>query len=248
MNSGRFDIPAIWLLGLCLALLPGLVLAAPIQVIVQDSYLDLHTGPGRGYPIVQSVARHTPIEIDYSSTDWYRIRTAHTAGWVHRQQLQATLTAAGIAEDRRAALMERHIDGRLMAGLEAGVFDSDPVIGFWAGYRLTPIWATEATLAQASGHYSSTRMYRLEAVARPWPELAFPPHIKLGIGYYENRPRKTLLEAGKEDALAFSFGLGASKQLEQRLALQAGWRWHHARFDSGNDNFHEFTVGFALLF
>jgi hypothetical protein len=248
MDSRYFDKPAVWLLGLWLILLPCHVLAAPLRLIVHDPYLDLHTGPGRGYPIVQSVARDSEIEIEHSSTDWYRVRTDHTAGWVHRQQLQKTLAAAGIQEDGRAALMERHIDGRLMAGMNAGVFDSDPVIGFWGGYRITPAWAAEAAIAQAAGSYSSTRMYRLEALARPWPGLSYPPHLILGVGYFENRPRQTLVESGTEDALAFTVGLGASKQLEPRLALRADWRWHHARFNSDNDNFHEFTVGFALLF
>lgn len=102
MDSRRFDKPAAWLLGLWLILLSCHVLAEPVRLEVRDPYLDLHTGPGRGYPVTQSIARHSWIEIEYSHTDWYRVHAEHADGWVHRQQLQATLVAAGVETERRA--------------------------------------------------------------------------------------------------------------------------------------------------
>jgi hypothetical protein len=250
MDSYRPNNSATRLLGLLLALLlPCTVPAAPVQLEVRDPYLDLHTGPGRGYPIAQSIERGATIEIRHRRTDWYQVHTEVATGWVHRDQLRATLAAAGTDGGLRAALLERRIEGRLMAGLSAGAFDDDPVVSFWAGYRLTPLWSAELAIAQAAGDYSSTRMYRLEAVAHPWPGLRFPPHLLVGIGFFENTPRQTLVE-GEDDALVFTLGLGLSKQLEPRFALRADWRWHHARFDDNDhfDHFHELTAGFVLLF
>jgi opacity protein-like surface antigen len=247
MDSPRPDKSVIWLFGLLLALLPGLLLASPQQIEVRDPYLELHTGPGRGYPIFYAVDRGTRIEIRHRFTDWYKIRTGDAVGWVHRDQLRATLESAGADGGTRAALLDRHIEGRLRAGMSAGIFDGDPIITFWGGYRIKPEWSAELGIAQVAGDYSSTRIYRLDAVHQPWPDMRFPPHLILGIGWFENIPRKTLVESNEEDAFGVAIGLGVSKQLEPRFALRADWRWQHAWFDD-NQNFHELTAGFVLLF
>jgi hypothetical protein len=250
MDSYRPDNLAIRLLGLLLALwLPVAAWAAPLQLTVHDPYLDLHTGPGAGYPITQSIERGAEIEIHHRHTDWYKVRTSVASGWVHRDQLQATLAAAGVDQGTRAALLDRHVEGRLRAGLSAGVFDQDPIVSFWGGYRFDALWSAELSIAQASGDYSSTRLYRLEAVAQPWPEQRFPLHLLAGLGRAENLPRGTLVESDKESTWVVNAGLGVSKQLEPRFALRADWRWNHAAFDGGaKQNYHELTAGFVLLF
>jgi len=74
---------------------------APIEVVVQDAYIDLHTGPGRGYPVTISVERGVTIQLLRQRTDWIEVRTARgQRGWVHRSQLEYTLTAAGSEVDR----------------------------------------------------------------------------------------------------------------------------------------------------
>jgi len=69
---------------------------APIEVVVKDAYIDLHTGPGRGYPVTFSVERGVTIELLRQRTDWIEVRTARgQRGWVHRSQLENTLTPEG---------------------------------------------------------------------------------------------------------------------------------------------------------
>ena len=63
---------------------------APIEVVVKDAYIDLHTGPGRGYPVTISVERGVTIQLLRQRTDWIEVRTARgQRGWVHRSQLFA---------------------------------------------------------------------------------------------------------------------------------------------------------------
>jgi hypothetical protein len=40
-----------------LAAMPAGAKAPPVQVVVKDPYVDLHTGPGRGFPVTISVER-----------------------------------------------------------------------------------------------------------------------------------------------------------------------------------------------
>ena len=69
------------------------------QVAVADPYLELHTGPGRGYPVFHVVERGESVSVVLQRTDWYLVRTDRAIeGWVNRDQMELTLTAmAGIS-------------------------------------------------------------------------------------------------------------------------------------------------------
>src|SRR5512134_3131367 len=70
--------------------------AAAEKVQVTDPYIELRTGPGRGYPVFFVAGREEWIEIVLRHTDWFKVRTASgSEGWVHRAQLETTLTEAG---------------------------------------------------------------------------------------------------------------------------------------------------------
>ena len=69
---------------------------APIEVVVKDAYIDLRTGPGRSFPVTISVERGVTIQLLRQRTDWVEVRTARgQRGWVHRSQLENTLTPEG---------------------------------------------------------------------------------------------------------------------------------------------------------
>ncbi len=55
------------------------------EVVVSDPYIDLHTGPGRGYPIFYVAAQGDRITILKEQTEWYKMRTPRgKEGWVTR--------------------------------------------------------------------------------------------------------------------------------------------------------------------
>ena len=86
------------ILALLLCVLPTGLNAAPVTVSVADPYLELHTGPGRGYPITHVVARGEEISVLKRRTDWFKIRDDRgREGWAHRAQMATTLTPAGTA-------------------------------------------------------------------------------------------------------------------------------------------------------
>ena len=73
-----------------LAITPGHAEAADDvlrKVAVADPYLEMHTGPGRGYPIFHVVDRGDSIEIVMQRTDWYQVRSqmVSKAGWIRRR-------------------------------------------------------------------------------------------------------------------------------------------------------------------
>ena len=65
----------------------------PHKILIADPYIELHTGPGRGYPVFHVVERGREVEIVKRRTDWFQIRTERgIEGWVPREQMIATLS------------------------------------------------------------------------------------------------------------------------------------------------------------
>ena len=68
------------------------------RVKVADPYLEMRTGPGRGFPVHHVAARHEFVIIELRATDWFKVRTVSDTGndktgWVHRRQLEGTPSA-----------------------------------------------------------------------------------------------------------------------------------------------------------
>ncbi len=66
------------------------------SVIVADPYLEMHTGPGYGYPIFNVVDRGEAVSIVMQRTEWYLVRAENgKEGWVDRAQMELTLQPVG---------------------------------------------------------------------------------------------------------------------------------------------------------
>ena len=99
---------------------------------ITDPYIELHTGPGRGFPVFFVALRGDWIGIDLRYTDWYKVHTEDgKIGWVHRNQLLTTLTAAGEKKSFRDILVDDYLNRRIQVGAAWGRFNSDPMLKVW---------------------------------------------------------------------------------------------------------------------
>ena len=142
------------------------------RVTVTDPYIEMRTGPGRGYPIFFVAARGEQIDIELRHTDWFRVRTdGGKVGWVHRGQLETTLTASGQQKSFRDILVDDYLNRKLQLGFAWGQFKSEPMLKVWGSYRLSETLSIEATLGQVQGVFSGTDFWHVNlarrAVERP---------------------------------------------------------------------------------
>jgi len=80
------------------ALHGGLANAAEknLVLVVTDPYLEMHSGPGRGFPVIYVIGRDELVTVLYSRTDWFKVRSLHgNEGWVRRADLARTLSESG---------------------------------------------------------------------------------------------------------------------------------------------------------
>src|SRR5271163_3201656 len=67
-----------------------------LQLVVTAPYLEMHSGPGRGFPVVYVVGRDEVLTVLFSRTDWYKVRAPQgVEGWARRDDLVHTILPSG---------------------------------------------------------------------------------------------------------------------------------------------------------
>jgi len=217
---------------------------------VVDPYIEMHTGPGRGYPIFHVIKRHAWIEIDKRRTDWFKVRTDRDlTGWVSREQMERTLTVAGVPQSFRDVIYDDYLYRRIEFGISAGQFDSDPIVSARLAYKFTENFALEFQASKVAGRLSSSDIYAVNLVSTPFPNFRVSPHFTIGYGRFENEPRGSLIDDTSTDDDLANVGAGARYYLTRRFFLRADYRRYIVLSeDDRNDEFDEFSAGISFFF
>lgn len=217
---------------------------------VVDPYIELHTGPGRGFPVFHVVAEGEWLNIVKRRTDWFRVRTVRgISGWVNREQLVRTLDGAGVQRSFRDIVRDDYLARRLEFGFSAGEFGGDPALGIRLGYRFTDNILAEGFLTQVSGSFSSSRAYGANLAIQPYGASRVSPYFSLGIGNFSNEPKGVLVDTEKTSSDLASVAVGARAYLTRRFLLRTEYRHHLALVKTENsEDFNEWSLGFSFFF
>lgn len=220
------------------------------QVQIADPYIEMHTGPGRGYPIFHVVDRNEWVEIIKRKTDWFKVRTdRNKTGWVERSQIERTLTEAGINKRFRDVLVSDYLRRRIEFGISGGDFEGDPIVIARLGYKFSENILLELSYGEVAGDLSSSDVYTLNIVSTPFPGWVVSPNFTIGYGRFENTPRATLIGAQDSDSDLANAGVGARFYLTERFFIRVDYRYHVVlSSDDDNDKFDELTGGVAFFF
>jgi Bacterial SH3 domain len=221
---------------------------APIEVVVRDAYIDLHTGPGRGFPVTISVERGVTIELLRQRTDWIEVRTARgQRGWVHRSQLENTLTPAGGEVRIAGPEQDARTAYQWEAGLAIGDFDGANVISVNGAYALTPTLLLRADAAQLFGDTANGWLVTAGIAKVFMPQWSVSPVVGLGAGVLGVSPKAPNTK-DSTDATAYG-SLGFRSYLTDRLLMQAEYR-RFVVFISGDDHEEkdEWIAGLSYFF
>lgn len=220
------------------------------QTEVAEPYLELHTGPGRGYPVTQVIERGERIEILLRKTDWFKVRSLQgKEGWVPRARLEQTLIQVGIPLRLRDVKMDDYRSRRMEIGFSGGVLEGDAFMMVNAAYRFNPNLTAGTTIGQASGDFSSSLLVYASILSEPFPEWRVSPFLSLGLGRFYNRPRSTLVSALETEANMANAALGARFYLTRRFVVRGDYRRHVVFVDQNRINeYNELSLGIAVFF
>jgi uncharacterized protein YgiM (DUF1202 family) len=221
-----------------------------LQVFVSEPYLELSTGPGRGYAVFHVVEREKSVDVLFRRTDWFKVRDEQgVEGWARARDMRRTKLADG-------SPFVFHL------GDQAGFTSHDWEIGIGGGDYGGADLIGPVRLAFAHRQHEDRpvglavprqRIDRLESRDRLqhvlFPEWRFSPFLTLGTGYVATDPRATIVNAlDRQDQTAYA-GAGARFYLTRRFFIRADYRWHTI-FTSRDDNeeLEEWKVLIACFF
>lgn len=219
-----------------------------VQVI--EPYVELRSGPGRGYPVFHVAPRADWIEILRRKTDWFLVRTDEgKQGWVKRQELERTFTEAGFPKRFRDSLLDTYLAERLEIGLLAGHLEGNATMTIVADYEFTPLAMAELALEQISGTFNSAYLVGASLVSRPFSNWTYRPYFTLGFAHFFDTPRTTLVDPAATDSPAAVLGFGVQVPLSRRFALRGDYRNFVILIDDEKTkDFDQFSAGFTVLF
>lgn len=220
------------------------------RVQITDPFIELHTGPGDGYPVLQIGKRGEQIDLLLRKSDWFKVRTVTGAeGWVFRTQLEQTLTASGAAAKFRDLGAADYAQRRWETGALAGQFAGATVFSAFGAYGLTSKMFTELTVSHVLGDYSSDTLLGISMMGRPFPAWRVSPYFRLGAGMIRVMPKATLAETPDRTDSFAQVGAGAQMYLTRRYAVRVEYN-NYAIF-SGRDDTEgpdEWKVGLTVFF
>jgi uncharacterized protein YgiM (DUF1202 family) len=219
-------------------------------VQISGPYIELRTGPGRGYPIFFVAPRNDWVEIELRHTDWYRVRTEDDkVGWVSRQQLESTLTASGGTKSFRDVLLDDYLSRKVQLGAAWGHFKSEPMLKLWTSYRLSDTLSLEGTIGQVQGVFSGTNFWHVDVMIEPWSDRRISPFFAIGVGKFKNFPNLSLIGATTTDAKLAAARVGVRYYLTERFLMSADYSLYTAFVsDQRSTEYRAWTAGLSFFF
>lgn len=220
------------------------------QAEIAAPYIELRTGPGRGYPIYYVIDRGAHIEVLKRRTDWFKVRgPGGQEGWVSHEQLEQTLTLAGEPTRLHEPGIGDFSARRWELGVLGGDFDGADVLSVHGGYALTENLSLELSFSQALGNYSENRMVNANILAQPFPTWRVSPFFTLGTGVIETEPRVTLVQGEDRRDQIGHVGVGVRAYLTRRFVLRAEYKSYVVFTNrSENEEIQEWKAGFSVFF
>jgi hypothetical protein len=222
----------------------------PREVTIADPYIELHTGPGRGYPIFFVAERGERIALLKRRTEWFQVQVARgQEGWVHFEQLTTTLEPDGEPFDLPALGFDDYTARKWEVGALYGDFGGANVIATYGSRSFTPNLSGEVWLSQALGRFSDSTMVTMNIVHLMYPDWRASPYFSLGAGVIKTEPKATLVATSDRTDSVAQVGAGVRVYLTRRFVFRGEYKTHVV-FTSRNDNeeVREWKAGFSFFF
>lgn len=238
-------------------LLPALLLAPALsnareylQVFVAQPYLELHTGPGRGYPVFHVVPRDGSVDVLFRRTEWFKVRTERgVEGWASQAEMLKTVLADGSPFVFSLGDRAGFTSHRGEMGLFAGAWGGANYVSGYASLSFNSQLALEGAIGQFLGRFSNGVTGDVGLTHVIVPEARASPFLMLGVGEVHTEPKATLVQAtNRTESMAYVGG-GVRFYLARRFFVRGEFKAHWILTKRNrNEESDEWKLGFAFFF
>lgn len=239
---------ALMLLVQTLLLIPAMAQAraAPkyLEVVVTEPYVEMRSGPGRGFPVTYVVGRGEAVQVLFRRTDWFKVRAPRgEEGWVKREELAKTLLASG--EPAPIPPYPDFATHKWELGAGYGVYNSQNLVAAYVDYAITESLDVEFTLQQALGTIDNRYLASIgvrHTFIPEWKWLSPTAGLGTGVQYTDKSTPPEPLE--KTNQVAY-VTLGLRGFITKKFMWRLDWR-NYVVFTKENDNKEPEEWKFAL--
>jgi hypothetical protein len=223
--------------------------AVPEAVIV-ESFVDLHTQPGRGYPVFYVAERGETVQLLKRRTDWIKVRNSRDIeGWVHVDDMGRAVDTSGALLAFKSPDRETFRNRDLEFGVMLGDYDSTDAITGYAGWHFTRNLSLELALTQNFGDASDGSMATVNIVHQMFPQWRYSPFLTIGGGVRETNPRSTLVSTDDRTDNTASAGAGVRIHLGSRFLLRMQYKHYVVMTDRDDDEeVDEWKIGISAFY
>jgi hypothetical protein len=221
-----------------------------LQLFVTAPYLELHTGPGRGYPVFHVVPRDGSVDVLFRRTDWFKVRTEQgVEGWASQTDMQKMVLADGSQFKFDLGDRAGFTSHRYEMGMFAGQYGGATLVSGYLSFSFNSQLALEASFGQFLGNFSNGETEDIGFAHVFVPEARWSPFVTIGLGLVQTQPKATLVAAPDRDEQSAYVGGGIRFYLTRRFFLRAEYRqyWIFTKRNQ-NEDADEWKAGFAFFF
>ncbi len=253
---------------------PQAATKTPMKLEVIDPYVDMHTGPGRGYPVFHVIEQGETIEILTRRPDWYEIRSNNgKTGWTKASQISRTLQPTGVPVDLPTVGHGDYLRNGWRVGFTGGQIANGDIKGadtfsVNAGYRPLSWLGTELEGGKIYSTKVSGEYYGLNVLIEPFPlwnalleplarwdinAKALPnwkltPYLLFGAGKMSLDAQPQHTELGFDRSSHYNYALGASYYLARNFVIRGEYRWYSVSATDDTVKLEEWKIGFSTFF
>lgn len=215
---------------------------------VTEAFLDIHTGPGAGYPKFYIAEHNEFIYISKYQSDWYQVELRNAAG---QASVKGWMPAAIINPALAAELPEQNSlnkRSKWFVGTAGGAFAGETMIQGKLGYFFSEkIWA-EFAVSEVLENLSSSRLYQINLLHQPLGQQTLSPFFGIGFGYFENTPFQTTINQQDSESAFMNVDLGIHWYLSEGFILRGDFKnYVIALSDDNFDSHQEYSAGFTVF-
>jgi opacity protein-like surface antigen len=221
-----------------------------LQLFVAEPYLELHTGPGRGYPVFHAVPRDESVDVLFRRTDWFKVRTEHgVEGWASQADMLKTMLADGSPFKFEVGNQAGFSSHRFELGVFAGEYGGANLLSAYWSVSLNPQMAVEAAAGQFLGRFSNGETGDLGFAHVISPDTRWSPFLTLGVGVVHIEPKATLVAPANRTEQTAYVGGGIRYYLTRRFFMRAEYKAHFIFTKrNANEEADEWKLGFGFFY
>lgn len=217
---------------------------------INTAFVELHSGPGIGYPVLHVVEKGEYLTVQVKRTSWLKVTDKRgNTGWLHQDELLGLTTSQGETLSSTELSWGDFQARDYEAGFMYGDFAGAHYYNAHVAYLFTSVFSGEASIGKALGNISDSNTYEVMLISQPLPDFFISPYIGIGGGIINTKPHSVLVDSEKRQDTLMSAAFGLKYHLARNFLLRAEYKYSLVLTDrDDNEEIQVWKLGFSVFF